>query len=91
VTLVDANVLLYAYHPHAVQHERCRAWVEAALSGGAAVRISRATVVAFQRIGTNWDILRDLRHRTQVTAALCTTERDFARVPGLRTLNPLDG
>ncbi len=28
MTLVDSNVLLYAYHPRAAQHERCRAWVE---------------------------------------------------------------
>ncbi len=24
-------------------------------------------------------------------ATLCTTDRDFARFPGLRTLNPLEG
>jgi predicted nucleic acid-binding protein len=49
VTLVDANVLLYAYHPRAAQHERCRAWI------------------------------------------VCTTDRDFARFPGLRTFSPLEG
>lgn len=143
MTLVDANVLLYAYHPRAVQHDRCRAWVEAEFSSGAAIRIPWATIVAFLRIGTNprvferpltiaeaevavsswlalpsvspvdpgeryWDVLRDLLHRAQVTgplvtdaalaalaiehgATLCTTDRDFARFPGLRTLNPLDG
>jgi uncharacterized protein len=143
VTLVDANVLLDAYHPRAVQHERCRAWVEAEFSSGAAVRNPWATILAFLRIGTNprvferpltiaeaeaavsswlalpsvspidpaeryWDVLRDLLHAAQVTgplvtdaalaalaieygATLCTTDRDFARFPGLRTLNPLDG
>lgn len=142
MTLVDANVLLYAYHPRAAQHERCRAWVEAEFAGGAAVRIAWATIVAFLRISTNarvferplttaeaesavsawlalpsvstvdpgeryWDVLRDLLHRAQVTgplvtdaalaalaiehgATLCTTDRDFARFPGLRTLNPLE-
>ena len=143
MTLVDANVLLYAYHPRAAQHDRCRAWVEAEFSGGAAIRIPWATIVAFLRIGTNprvferpltiaeaeaavsswlalpsvspvdpgeryWDVPRDLLDRAQVTgplvtdaalaalaiehgATLCTTDRDFARFPGLRTLNPLDG
>ena len=52
-----------------------------------------------------WDVLRDMLHRAQVTgplvtdaalaiehgATLCTTDRDFARFPGLRTFNPLDG
>jgi uncharacterized protein len=143
VTLVDANVLLYAYHPRAAQHERCRAWVEAEFASGAAVRIPWATIIAFLRISTNprvferpltmaeaetavsswlalpsvspldpgeryWDVLRDLLHRAQVTgplvtdaalaalamehgATLCTTDRDFARFPGLHTLNPLEG
>jgi hypothetical protein len=35
----DANVLLYAYHPRAAQHERCRTWVEVEFASGAAVRI----------------------------------------------------
>jgi hypothetical protein len=142
VTLVDANVLLYAYHRRAPQHERCRAWLEAEFSSGAAVRLSWLTIVAFLRISTNprvferplstaeaegavsswlalpavstidpgeryWGVLRDLLHRAQVTgplvtdaalaalaiehgAALCTTDRDFARFPGLRTLDPLE-
>jgi uncharacterized protein len=33
VILVDANLLLYAYHPRAAQHESSRTWLEAALSG----------------------------------------------------------
>jgi hypothetical protein len=135
-------VLLYAYHPGAAQHERCRTWVEIEFSRGAAMRLSWATIVAFLRISTNprvferpltaaeaeavvsswlalpsvapldpgeryWEVLRDLLHRAQVTgplvsdaalaalaiehgAELCTTDRDFARFPGLRTINPLD-
>ncbi len=31
--LIDANLLLYAYHPRAEQHEKSRAWLEAAFSG----------------------------------------------------------
>jgi predicted nucleic acid-binding protein len=33
VILIDANLLLYAYHPRAEQHEESRAWLEAVLSG----------------------------------------------------------
>lgn len=51
--LLDANVLLYAYHPRAKQHERCRSWVESAFSGGDPVGIPWMTIQAFLRIGTN--------------------------------------
>ena len=142
MTMLDANVLLYAYHPRAAQHQRCRSWVEGEFSAGTAVRIPWATIVAFLRISTNprvfeqplttaeaegtvsswldlpsvstidpgeryWDVLKNLLHRAQVRgplvtdaalaalaiehgATLCTTDRDFARFPGLRTVNPLD-
>lgn len=51
--LVDANVLLYAYHPRAEAHDRCRAWVEKALSGGEPVAIAWVSLLAFVRISTN--------------------------------------
>jgi predicted nucleic acid-binding protein len=38
--LVDANLLLYAYHPRAEQHEQSRAWLEKALSGPELVRFA---------------------------------------------------
>ena len=51
--LVDANLLLYAYHPRAVQHEKSRAWLEAVLSGPDLVRFAWLTLWAFLRIVTN--------------------------------------
>jgi uncharacterized protein len=53
VILVDANLLLYAYHPRAKQHEASRAWLEATLSGPELVRFAWLTLWAFMRIGTN--------------------------------------
>jgi hypothetical protein len=53
VILVDANLLLYAYHPRAEQHEASRIWLEATLSGSALVRFAWLTVWAFLRIATN--------------------------------------
>jgi predicted nucleic acid-binding protein len=38
--LVDANVLLYAYDPRSVHHERCRRRVERTFSGEEPVRIA---------------------------------------------------
>ncbi len=51
--LINANLLLYAYHPRAQQHEASRAWLEAALSGSEFVRFACLTLWAFLRIGTN--------------------------------------
>jgi len=53
VILIDANLLLYAYHPRAEQHETSRAWLEARLSGPELVRFAWLTLWAFLRIGTN--------------------------------------
>jgi toxin-antitoxin system PIN domain toxin len=143
VILLDANVLLYAYHRRAPQHARCRAWLETALSGSTPVRLAWMTILAFLRISTSprvferpltlaeaeaavtgwlsvphvatlepgeryWAVLCDLLARGQASGPLvmdaalaalalehggmlCTTDADFARFPGLRTLNPLAG
>jgi toxin-antitoxin system PIN domain toxin len=53
VILVDANLLLYAYHPRADQHEKSRAWLEAVLSSRELVRFAWLTLWAFLRIATN--------------------------------------
>jgi toxin-antitoxin system PIN domain toxin len=139
--LVDANLLLYAYDPNAAEHEACRAWLEASLSGSPLVRFSWLTLWAFLRIITNprvferpltigeaehhvaswlaqpsagilepaerhWEILRQLTRDGQASgplamdaavaaiaiehgATLCTTDRDFARFPGLTWTNPI--
>ena len=51
--LVDANLLLYAYHPRAEQHTESRAWLETVLSGPDLVRFAWLTLWAFLRIATN--------------------------------------
>lgn len=51
--LVDANLLLYAYHPKSEQHEASRAWLEATLSGSQLVRFAWLTIWAFLRVSTN--------------------------------------
>lgn len=53
MTLVDANLLLYAYDPRAARHDASRAWLEAALSGSALIRFAWLTLWAFLRISTN--------------------------------------
>jgi toxin-antitoxin system PIN domain toxin len=53
VILVDANLLLYAYQPRAMQHERSRRWLEGVLSSPELVRFAWVTIWAFVRIATN--------------------------------------
>lgn len=53
MTLIDANVLLYAYHPRSPHHDRCRSWLEAALSGNQPVAVCWIVLLAFLRISTN--------------------------------------
>ena len=51
--LVDANLLLYAYHPRAEQHENSRVWLQSVLSGPDLVCFAWVTLWAFLRIATN--------------------------------------
>lgn len=51
--LPDANLLLYAYHPRAEQHDASRAWVESTLSGSEQVGFAWLVLWAFVRISTN--------------------------------------
>ena len=139
--LVDANLLLYAYHPRATQHEASRAWLESVLSGSEFVRfawVSALGVPADLDQPARRSIIRSPRprrwppsrrgwispwpaswSRASVTskswldcsltvrlpaplvmdaalaaiaiehgATLYTTDRDFARFPGLDWINP---
>lgn len=51
--LIDANLLLYAYHPRAEQHESSRAWLEATFAGSDRVGVAWLTLWAFLRVSTN--------------------------------------
>lgn len=51
--ILDANVLLYAYHPASERHERCRAWLEKTLNGSEQVGLPWQTLLAFIRIATH--------------------------------------
>jgi toxin-antitoxin system PIN domain toxin len=140
--LVDANLLIYAYNPHAGQHAAARRWLETVVAGPAPVRLAWVTVLAFVRIMTSpqvfrrpltpseavavvdewlsapavavlgpeerhWEVMRQMLVEGQAIgplvtdahlaalavehgATLATTDKDFARFPGLKTINPLD-
>jgi len=79
--LVDANVLLYAYDPRSLHHERCRSWVEAAFSGREPVCIAWVTLLAFVRISTNARIFEaPLRPAEAVAIVSSWLERETVSV-----------
>ena len=51
--LLDANVLLHAYNPHAPMHAGARRWLEGALSDDEPVGLAWIVLLAFIRISTN--------------------------------------
>ena len=53
MTLVDANVLLYAYDSTSRLHSAARSWLEEQLSGSALVGLPWSVLLAFLRISTN--------------------------------------
>lgn len=68
--LIDANLLLYAYHPRAAQHEPSRAWLEATLSGPELVRFAWVTLWAFLRISTNHRVFQRPLTMTEAETAV---------------------
>ena len=82
--LVDANVLLYAYHPRAVQHDRARTWVETAFSGESPVALSWSAVLAFLRISTNARAFDEPLTIAEATAIVS----EWLRLPAVVLLEP---
>ncbi len=82
--LVDANLLLYAYQPRAIQHVRAKQWLERTLSGSQFVRFAWVTVWAFIRIATN---PRVFEHPLAVSEAEAIVSSWLAR-PSVGILEP---
>lgn len=53
MTVVDANLLLYAYDSTSRFHAAARSWLEEKLSGAALVGLPWSVLLAFLRIATN--------------------------------------
>lgn len=139
--VVDANLLIYSYDMHCVQHKRSAAWLEKVFSETEAVGLPWQSMTAFLRVVTNrrlpgvrvsledaaqaveewllvpnvrilvpgeqhWSLLKQMvveggasgplvsdaavaALTIEYGGVLHTADRDFARFPGLRWLNPL--
>ena len=53
MTIVDANVLMYAVNTASPQHARARRWLDGALSSGARVGLPWLSLLAFVRLATH--------------------------------------
>ena len=58
MTLVDANLLLYAANRAAPEHERARTWLDSNLSGTARVGLPWPSLLAFVRLASNPLVVR---------------------------------
>ena len=67
MTLVDANLLLYAYDRSSRFHDEARSWLDLQLSGPALVGLPWSVLLAFLRISTN---PRALRHPLAIEEAM---------------------
>jgi uncharacterized protein len=85
--LLDANVLIYAYHPRSPHHDRCRTWLERALSGDAPVALSWLVILAFLRIGTS---SRAFEHPLTMPEALAIVS-EWLALPAVVLLEPGEG
>lgn len=59
MTLVDANVLLYAVNADAQHHDRSRRWLDGALSGGGTVGFAWIALLAFVRLATKQGLFEE--------------------------------
>jgi len=77
VNRIGANLLFYAIHREAPQHERTRQGLEAQLSGSEPVGFAWVVLLAVLRIAL------------ERGATLASCDNDFCRFGGLRLLDPL--
>ena len=90
MTLIDANLLLYAYDSASPRHDAARRWLAAEFSSGRPVRLALATLLAFVRIASDRRIFTHPMAPADACELVESTDRDFTRFPGVEILNPTD-
>lgn len=84
MTLLDANILLYAYNSAAPQHKKAAAWLEDLLSGAEMVCIPWVSLWAFVRIATNPRIWPNPKSTDDCFSII----RELLAHPGVAILEP---
>jgi uncharacterized protein len=60
VTLIDANLLIYAANRSAAEHEPARSWLDERLNGTVRVGLPWPSLLAFVRLASNPVVVRDV-------------------------------
>lgn len=84
MTLVDANVLLYAYDSDSPHHARARRWLEAQFSTGRPLRFALITLLAFVRIASD----RRVYARPLSPVEACAIVESWLSHPNAQLLQP---
>lgn len=84
MTLVDANVLLYAYDRDSPHHKRSRHWLESQFSAGLPLRFALVTLLAFVRIASD----RRVYAQPLSPRKACTLVEEWLAQPNAQLLHP---
>jgi uncharacterized protein len=84
VTIVDANVFLYAYNADAPQHAAAAEWVEELFNSSETIGLPWVTIWAFLRIATNARVWPNPKSTEQAFAIV----REWLARPGVVALHP---
>ena len=84
MTLVDANLLLYAYDELSAHHGLSLQWLEARLSSGQPLRFALVTLLAFVRIASD----RRIYSRPLPPADACAIVENWLAQPNVQLLQP---
>jgi len=87
MTLVDANILIYAVDSDSHHHRAARRWLEEALSGDTEVGLAWIVVLAFLRITTHAGVFRRPLSPDQAIAYVDS----WLRQPYVRIVTPGQG
>ncbi len=84
MTILDANLLLYAYNADAPQHRAAAGWLAELIESGELIGLPWVTVWAFIRISTNSRIWANPRPAKEVFAIVA----EWLAQPGVVPLQP---
>src|SRR5215472_15461388 len=84
MTLIDANILLYAYDSWSPRHQQARVWLENTVSGPEPAALAWTVILAFLRISTDPRILRKPLSVSQAGALVS----EWVSKPSVTVLSP---
>jgi uncharacterized protein len=84
MTIIDANLLLYAYNADAPQQRKAAEWLAKLLESGEIICLPWVTIWAFIRIATNSRLWANPRPAREVFAIV----REWLAQPGVVPLHP---